>query len=200
MKTKSPKYPKLPSREIAYAYTVAMHFAQQFEQNLRAILYTRHYLEKGADLHLTPEEIWHLKSKEGFIDKPACAAILKKFRKSALIKGQVRAAFEAFNSACAYRNELAHWFLAEQNFDKMSSRKEKEILRELYEMSLGLYRAYELSSALYNHAEYNADEHNGTDQQALRKMMLADAHEEILKQLMGDARGFKQKRRPRGKK
>jgi hypothetical protein len=33
----------LPTRQIAYDYTVAMHFAQRFERDLRAILWTANY-------------------------------------------------------------------------------------------------------------------------------------------------------------
>lgn len=33
----------VPTRDICYAYAAAMHFAQAFEQNLRAFLYTMDY-------------------------------------------------------------------------------------------------------------------------------------------------------------
>jgi hypothetical protein len=93
-----------------------------------------------------------------------------------------------------HRNELAHWFLAEQNFNKMTLKREKQVIRELYTMSLDLYRAYRMSYALFTEGEYDADEHNQTDPQMLRKMMLSDAPQEVLKQFH-DAHPEKSNRR-----
>ena len=46
---------KLPSHEVAYAYTVAMHFAQQFEINLRAFLHTAEY-HAWIDIEFTEDQ------------------------------------------------------------------------------------------------------------------------------------------------
>jgi hypothetical protein len=46
---------KLPSRELSYAYAVAMYFAQQLELNLRAFLYTADY-HGWIDIPLTEEQ------------------------------------------------------------------------------------------------------------------------------------------------
>lgn len=200
MADKNSKEPKLPSREIAYAYTVAMHFAQRFEQNLRDILHTGGYLRNGKEMQLTPEEMWGLQTKEGFIDRQACAAILKKLRRSPLLKGKtVSTALTAFDNACEHRNELAHWFLTAQNFSKLTSEDEKEVLLELLTMTLDLYKACQISNAFANGVEYDADEHQQTDPQVLRKLMLNDAHEEITRQLMVQNKEPKRKRKEAAK-
>jgi len=45
----------LPTRDISYAYTVAMHFAQQLELDLRCILFTADYHGWLPDIPLTDE-------------------------------------------------------------------------------------------------------------------------------------------------
>jgi hypothetical protein len=175
---------KLPSRDIAHAYSTAMYFAQRFEENLRDILYKGHYLEKSDALQLTPEEAWHLKSKEGFIDNSICRAILRKLRRSALIRGKKsRDALETFNDACQHRNDLAYWFLAEQDFEKMTPKQERGVIRELHAMALDLYKALQISRALCTQTEYHADQRDKIDRQILKELMLEDAHKELLRQL-----------------
>jgi len=46
---------RLPSPGISHHYTVGMHFAQQLELNLRAILYTAEF-HGFIDIPLAPEE------------------------------------------------------------------------------------------------------------------------------------------------
>lgn len=183
MNARNARIQKLPSRDIAFAYSTAMYFAQRFEENLRDILYMGHYLEKSDALQLTPEEAWRLKSKEGFIDQSTCRAILRELRRSTLIKGKKsQDALETFNNACQHRNDLAYWFLAEQNFEKMTPKQEKGVVRELHTMALDLYKAMQISRALCTQTEYHADQRDKIDRQMLKELMLQDAHKELLRQ------------------
>jgi hypothetical protein len=56
----------LPSREISYAYTVAMHFAQQLELDLRAILFTADYHGWIPDLPIFEGERQRFEMTSGF--------------------------------------------------------------------------------------------------------------------------------------
>jgi hypothetical protein len=64
---------RLPTRELAYDYMVAMHFAQLLELNLRAILYTAEY-HAFIDIPLIPKQEERYKTLDGslfiFCDVP----------------------------------------------------------------------------------------------------------------------------------
>ena len=86
----------LPSRELSYDYTVAMHFARQLELNLRAILYTAEY-HAFIDIPLTPEQAERYKTVEGFIDNSTCGLLIEKLRKAIRLKESF---WRAFDRAC----------------------------------------------------------------------------------------------------
>lgn len=156
----------LPSREISYAYTVAMHFGQQLELDLRAILYTTDYHGWGSEVEFSEEELKRFKDTETFIDRATCGLIIQKLRTTQVIKTD--RAWKAFERACCHRNKLAHTFLAEQNFDGMTKQREMEIVRHLQEMTLDLYQALLISRAIREQAECAADK----EHEALRKLFV----------------------------
>jgi hypothetical protein len=146
----------LPSREISYAYTVAMYFGQQLELDLRAILYTTAYHGWGLEVKLNKEQLKRFKDTETFIDSATCGLIIEKLRATRVIKAN--RAWKAFERACHHRNKLAHSFLAEQNFDGMTKQREMEIVGHLQEMTIDLYQALLMSRAIRERAECAADE------------------------------------------
>ena len=156
MSTHNGKSHFLPSREISYAYTVAMHFGQQLEVNLRAILYAADYHGWGEGLELDEGELKRFKDTGGFIDGATCGLIIRKLRGTGVIPSP--SAWKAFERACAHRNKLAHSFLAEEDFDTMTEQRETAIIRRLREMTIDLYQALLISRAIREKVEITADE------------------------------------------
>jgi hypothetical protein len=74
-----------------------MHFAQAFEQNLRAFLYTMDYHGWIEEIPLTDEQRRRFKDFDGFIDKSTCGLLLEKLRATSSIKN--RRAWKAFDRA-----------------------------------------------------------------------------------------------------
>jgi len=156
----------LPSRELAYHYTVAMHFGQQLELNLRAILYTADYHGWGNDIVLTPEQKRRFRETEGFIDKATCGAIIAALRSVGVIKEN--AFFKIFERACSYRNKLAHSFLSEQNFDQMTEADKSALIIRLQEMAVDLYKGMRFSRAFRSLIEAESDK----DHERMKKVFL----------------------------
>ena len=151
------KHHRLPSRELAYHYTVAMHFAQILELNLRALLYTAHYHGWGGDLDLTQEQRRRFKDTNAFIDDATCGAIIDAIRKKKLIAKENL--IQVFHRACNHRNRLAHAFLSNHDFDNWSPQQEKSAIADIIRMTEDLYKAARFSRALRSSAEDEADKH-----------------------------------------
>ena len=132
-----------------------MHYGQQLELNLRAILYTVDYHGWGAQIELDESELKRFKETDAFIDKATCGKIIEKLRQTEILKDT--GAVEAFEAACEHRNKLAHSFLAELDFDAMTNQKENDIINRLLSMALDLYRALRISRAVRERAELRAD-------------------------------------------
>jgi hypothetical protein len=152
----SEKAHRLPSGLVSYAYTVAMHFSQQLELNLRAILYTTDYHGWGAGVEFDESQRKRFKDTETFIDKATCGLIIEKLKAVGVIED--RRAFRIFERACTHRNKLAHFFLAEQNFNEMTKQKEMSLIRRLHEMTMDLYQALLISRSVRNQVERLAEE------------------------------------------
>jgi hypothetical protein len=161
----------LPTREIAYHYAAAMHFAQRFERDLRRILWTAEYHGWIDAIPLTEDQVRRYKGFEGFIDKSACGLLLEKLRGTDTIKAN-KEVWRAFNRACEHRNTLAHSFLADQAFESLSPKKQKAIIDKIQRMALEIYKALSLSGHLRHQVETMSDK----DHELRRKMMkdLAD--------------------------
>lgn len=155
----------VPNHEVAFKYTVAMHFGQQLELNLRAILYTAHYHGWGEEIALTEEQRCRYKATEGFIDKATCGAIIMALRKVGVITANQFLKF--FERACAHRNKLAHTFLSEQDFSQMTKNEEMELANSLDQMEGDLYKAMRFSRAFRQIAESHADK----DEKEMRTLL-----------------------------
>ena len=153
---KSPEEHRLPSRDVGYAYAVTMLFAQQFEHNLRALVYVTDYHAWGEDMPLDEPQRKRFRSFDRFIDQATCGALRDKFKQSKTVLH--KDAWTAFERACKHRNRLAHSFLAEQNFDSFTPDDEARLLIEIHSMTIDLYRALLMTRSLRRQAEHLADE------------------------------------------
>jgi len=155
---------RLPSPELSHNYTVAMHFAQQLELNLRAILYTAEY-HAFIDIPLTPEQEERYKTVDGFIDNSTCGVLIEKLRGAIRLKD--KSLWPAFDRACHHRNRLAHSLLAEQDFDVLSKAEEDALIKELGEISSDIYKGLLISRAIRAQVEHHSD----ADHAAMKKTM-----------------------------
>jgi hypothetical protein len=144
----------IPSREIAYAFTAAMAFAQRFEMNLRAILYAADY-HGWISLELTKQERQRFKDTEALVDGATCGKVVEALKRSKWISS--KAVFERFTRAIRHRNNLAHKFLAALPETSPTKTEEKEIVRGLHVMTLDLYTALSITDALRAKVEAQAD-------------------------------------------
>ena len=146
----------MPTREIAYHYSVAMHFAQQFERDLRAILWTADYHRWIDEIALTEQQRRRFTDFGGFVDKSTCGLLMEKLRSTGTVRGpQV---WKAFDRACEHRNSLAHSFLADQAFEDLTPAKEKEITRRIQRMALDIHKALSFSKILRAQVEAMSDQ------------------------------------------
>ncbi len=172
MSTRNGKENYLPSRAISYAYTAAMHFGQQLEVNLKAILYAADFHGWGADIKLEEAQLKRFKDTGGFIDGATCGQIIEKLRATGVIPDT--RAWKAFERACAHRNKLAHIFLTEQDFGALTKQSEAAIIRELHEMTVDLYQALLMSRSVRERAEHLADEDHKKIQSMMKELGIED--------------------------
>ena len=152
---KKPNEHYLPSRDISYAYAVAMYFAQRFEIDLRAILYTADYHGWIPDIELSEADKKRFRDAESLVDGATCGKIIEALRKSDWIKD--KKALAIFERACSHRNKLAHNYLANLDFDHLTKTKEDEIILGLYRLTHELYGGLIITRALRERCEIEAD-------------------------------------------
>lgn len=154
----------LPSREFAYNYTVAMWFAQQFEFNLRAIIHTLEYNEWIGELPLKVEQKDRFKTPEQFIDKATLGLLIETLEKAGVVKskspGAEKKLWKMLNDVCPARNRLAHEYLAEHDFGKMTSEQCEKAIREIKRMALFFNLALKWSQTTRETLERMSDEQN----------------------------------------
>ena len=167
----------LPTREIAYHYAAAMHFAQRFERDLRSILWTADYHGWIDEIPLTEEQPRRFKDFDGFIDKSACGLLLEKLRGTGTVKAK-KEAWRTFSRACEHRNTLAHSFLADQTFEDLTPAKEKEIARRIQRMALDIYKALSLSSTLRRQVEAMSDKEHELNRKIMKDLADIDDHQD----------------------
>ena len=155
----------LPSREISYAYTVAMHFAQQLELDLRAILFTADYHGWIPEIPLTEEQRKRYKNSDTFIDKATCGLLIETLRATSTVPDE--RIWAVFDRACEHRNRLAHSFLSDHDFDHLTAAKEQSIIRNIYSMTADLYGALRVSRAFRAHVERRSDRELEISQKSL---------------------------------
>lgn len=156
---------RLPSPELSHVYTIAMHFAQQLELNLRAFLYTADY-HGFIDIPLSEDQQRRYKTFGGFIDNSTCGLLIEKLRAAITIKD--KKLWSAFDRACKHRNRLAHTLLTEHDFDQISPEEEGVIVRDLRSISVDIYQGLLLSRAIRERVERDAD----ADHQSFKKTMV----------------------------
>jgi hypothetical protein len=147
----------LPSREVSYAYTVAMHFAQQIELDLKAILYAADYHGWGSEIMSDKQLKKFKKNSDKFIDDATYGRLITALKRTGIIKNGQKA-WTAFEVAHQHRNKLAHSFLAEQNFNGMTKQREMGIVGHLQEITIDLHQALLISRSIRQQAECVADE------------------------------------------
>ena len=141
----------LPSREFAYDYTVAMYFAQLLESNLRAILKIQDDHCYGMEIELNEKQLNRFKSTKGYIDRATLGLLIGQLQKTGTVKEpQV---WMILRGACGHQTKLAHFFLAEQNFDRMTKKDEAAAFCHLHEMTIELYQAMLISRTIREQAE-----------------------------------------------
>jgi hypothetical protein len=170
MENPMPADHRLPSPEFSYDYTVAMHFAQQLELNLRAILYTAEY-HAFIDITLTPGQEERYKTIDGFIDNSACGLLIEKLRGAIKLKQSL---WRAFNRACQHRNRLAHSFLAEQDFDDLSNAEEDALIKELRKISRDIYKGLLISRAIRAQVERHSDADHAPTKEIMKMVGIPD--------------------------
>jgi hypothetical protein len=166
----------LPSREIAYHYAAAMHFAQRFERDLRSILWTADYHGWIDAIPLTADQVRRFKGFEGFIDKSACGLLLEKLRGTGTIKA-TKEAWRTFNRACEHRNTLAHSFLADQAFESLSPKKEKAIIHKIQRLALEIYKALLLSCDLRRQVDAMSDKEHELSRKIMKDLAGVDNYQ-----------------------
>jgi len=132
-----------------------MHFGQQPELNLRALLYTSAYHGWGADLELTEDQLRRFKDTNAFIDDATCGTIISAIRKKGVITEEKL--LQVFERACKHRNRLAHSFLSDHDFDNWSPQKEGKAIADILAMTEDLYRGARFSCAFRSIAEDHSD-------------------------------------------
>jgi hypothetical protein len=165
----------LPTREIAYHYAVAMHFAQQFEHDLRAILWTADHHRWIDEIPLTHERRRRFADFEGFIDKSTCGLLMEMLRRTGAVKG--KKVWRAFDLACNHRNSLAHSFLADHTFEDLTPAKEKEIIRRIQLMALNIYNALSFSKILRAQVEAMSDQEHEQNRAIMTKLANIDDYQ-----------------------
>lgn len=131
-----------------------MHLAQQLEINLRAFLYTADY-HAFIDLPLTNKQKDRFKTFKGFIDERTCGQLIMKLRAAITIEDE--RFWQALTDACGHRNRLAHSFLTEHNFDRITPEGERDILEDLCLMTADIRNGLIISQAIRDRVERDSD-------------------------------------------
>lgn len=160
----------LPPKEIAYSYTVAMWWGQELERNLRAILYSAHYQGWIPEIEFDEGETKRFaKDAWKFIDEATCGLLLRKLNQSGFLPKTAR---NYLDKACALRNVLAHGFLVDHDYGQLTKESRAEILEELNEMGLSIYRAVLITRALHMRVKTEAESAHGKLEAAMAELGL----------------------------
>ena len=144
----------LPSREVAYAYTVAMYLAQQFETNLRAFIHTVDY-HAWIEFVLSEEQKKRVPNIEALVERGPLGLLIENLKRNGLIREPK--AIAIFDRACEHRNTLSHNFLTSFDFDAVTSESEEALIERLHRMTADLYTALLISREIRGRAEERSD-------------------------------------------
>jgi hypothetical protein len=131
-----------------------MYLAQQFEQNMRVIIFLGDQWGLLPELKLTKRERERFKDDTcKFLDEAGtCGRLLIALVDAGLIKN--RAVLE---KAVECRNELAHWFLIEADIDNLTKDAEKALVVRLHEIAFHILIAAQASRLVRTQFENESD-------------------------------------------
>lgn len=154
----------MPRRSVAYEYTCGMYLAQQFEENMRVILFLGDQWGYLPELKLRPSERKKYKDDvASFLSEAGtCGRLLDALVQAGLVKDR-----EALDRVVRLRNELAHTFLVDANFDEMDAKREKDLIHRIHGMALHLYAVVNATRRIREQFEQKSE----MSQSILNKMM-----------------------------
>jgi hypothetical protein len=126
----------MPRRGVAYEYACVMYLAQQFEENMRVILFLGDQWGYLPELKLTRKERKTYKDDVSrFLSEVGtCGRLLNALEQAGLVKNR-----SALANVVSLRNELAHTFLVDADFDAMDDEKERLLIKRLHRMAVSFY-------------------------------------------------------------
>lgn len=160
----------MPPRGLAYEYTAVMYLAQQFEQNLRVILFLGDQWGLLPELKPTPNEQRKFKDDTcKLLDSATCGRLVRALHEAGLVEN--RAALE---EAVEYRNELAHWFLIDADIDNLTKDTGSALIARLHKMAFRIMTAVQASRLVRKQFETEADLNHKAQLASLTKLGLSD--------------------------
>ena len=154
----------LPTERIAYPFAVGLHLAQHLELNLREIIYILDY--HGWIEELPPQEMQpsRFKNADEFINTATLGALSRALKKSGIIKTvsarKKNGWKKMLQEACELRNELAHRYLAKQDFETLTKTGEDRIVHELDLMAVRLGYTLKLTDNILGQLRTRSNEQN----------------------------------------
>ncbi|HWM26417.1 MAG TPA: hypothetical protein VNP98_16495 [Chthoniobacterales bacterium] len=168
----------LPTQRIAYPFAVGLHLAQHVELNLREIIYILDYHGWIEELPPREKQPSRFKNADEFIDTATLGALSTALEKSGVIKtvsARKKNGWKAIlQKACKHRNELAHRYLAKQDFENLTKTKEDHIVHELNFKAVQLSYALKLTENILAQLRTRSDEANERMNQLLELPANAD--------------------------
>ena len=135
----------LPDHENAYHYTVGMLFAQELEDNLKAILHTVDYSFEDLDGVLSEKEREAYKTFGRFLDKATAGTLKNKMTKAGIPWS--KEACDLLDRAIRTRNELAHSYLRQLERPPSGPEEQCRIIHGLQQKAKLIFQALTLARA-----------------------------------------------------
>ena len=174
----------MPNRRVAYEYTCVMYLAQQFEENMRVILFLGDQWAFLPELKLTKSEKRRFKNDIGLSLSEAGTSgrLLNALEQAGLVKDRAHLA-----KIIQHRNELAHSFLVEADFDNLNAEREEKLIKRLHEMAFHFLAALTATRKIRSQFERESD----VQQQISNKIVTEFGMPELTR----ESPQFKRKRR-----
>lgn len=162
----------LPSREICHHYGLAMHQAQQIEENLRYIL-------DSAEYYGIIEEFPRSKREKNanlveLIDNATCGKLFHALRKRIILD---EIAWDTLEKAIKNRNFLAHKFLVQFDYEDLTESEEKKIKILIIDHFKTLYAAVKITRSLKNSLDKKTDEIDDGLKIVLKELGMEPTHD-----------------------
>jgi hypothetical protein len=171
----------VPTKPIAHAFTAALQLAQHLELNLRAIIHILDYHSWIAELPLREDQHRRFKDADAFIDTATLGDLITALGESGAIKPRnatrkSKSWKRLLLDACTERNRLAHRYLAEWEFDKLTKLREKKIIRELETIAVKIFAALTFADSVLEQLELLSDRRNKKMNDLLELPTDCDSH------------------------